>query len=963
MKKISKLFLMIAAIFTWSNTAIAQNTDCLGVTKLATKGVFTDGYIYKFTTTGTDVTVTFELLDNKPGLAAYIFTYNPDFTEVSATNTSGKKFSKTFTGQTIGANFKVACKFAYAGGLVVTKIFTYVVGSSCSDTPADTELPTLFTVNKGAVTYHSVELLLNATDNSGTVLYEITNGTNKFVTTGISGVEKPYTISGLNAATPYNFSVVAKDVSDNAAANSPVSLDATTSTNTSTECAGSYTDAQQGEFTDGYNYTFATSGTDVTVTFELLDNKTGVNAFLWTYNPDFAEAATTLVSGKKFTKTFTGQALDSKFKVACKFAFSGGMAVTKTLTYTVGNSCGGSGGPDTVIPTLFSASKGSVNGNSVELLLNATDNSGAVIYTITYGTTTLTVNGTSGVQKSYIVAGLSPTTEYSFSVVVKDANGNEATNNPIVISATTTMNEDPNLLLSKNQVWSYNDSNTSLDETGWNASAYNFSSWKTGQSPFGYANAYTNIYADIKTNLTKGSGLKTAYFKTTFTIPEGTILSNYDIYIDHLVDDGVMLYLNNASELSSFFTDFSRAPFASLATTTVGSPAWVLNAGPYPTTNLVIGTNEISGIAKNITANSSDLVFGIVMRLVPKNIQAPTSFTATKGAVTSNSVELLLNATDDSGEVYYTISYGDVPTVVQINGTSGVQKSYIVSDLNPATEYNFSVVAKNALGNAAANSPIVVQATTTSAVTATTTIDYETVGNTWTWTVFGNGAAGVDDPAGLTVPFANPSASGINTSSNCLKFIDDAGALPWGGFFSENMAPFTISAANCYVKVMVHKDKLSRFGVKFEGATEKEILISNTLTNEWELMTFDFTSEIGKTFNKLVLLPDFNDPRTSGGTSYIDNISFSNGTTAVKNISADKTIQIYPTIFKSDFTVKSESEMSQVVVRNLVGQTLRTFNVSGKSQKIELSDFISGNYLITVSLINGNYSTKKIVKL
>jgi len=273
MKKLTKLFLIIAAVFAFSNATFSQNTDCLGVSKLALDGVFTDGYIYKFTTSGTDVTVSFELLDNKAGLVAYIFTYNPDFAEVAATNTSGKKFSKTFSGQTVGATFKVACKFAYAGGLAVTKMFTYVVGSSCSDTPADTESPTSFTVTKGAVTYHSVELLLNATDNSGTVLYEITNGANKFITTGTSGVEKSFPISGLNAATPYTFSVVAKDVSDNVALNSPTSLDATTSTNTSTECAGSYTDAIQGQFTDGYNYSFATSGTDVTVTFELLDSR------------------------------------------------------------------------------------------------------------------------------------------------------------------------------------------------------------------------------------------------------------------------------------------------------------------------------------------------------------------------------------------------------------------------------------------------------------------------------------------------------------------------------------------------------------------------------------------------------------------------------------------------------------------------------------------------------------------
>jgi len=436
MKKFTRLFLIVAAIFTWSGTAVSQNTDCLGVTNLASQGSFTDGYIYSFTTVGTNVTVTFELLDNKTGLVAFIQTYNPGFNEVAATNTSGKKFTKTFQGQILGDTFKVACKFAYTGSMVVTKTFNYVVGSSCSNTPSDIAPPTLFTVKKGAVTYHSVELLLNATDNSGNVIYKISNGKDTFATTGISGVDKSYTITGLTAAKDYTFSVTAKDISGNEALNSPLLFNATTQSNASNECTGSYTDAQQGSFVKGYNYTFTTSGTDVTVTFELLDTETGAVAYAWTYNPNLSETQMKLVSGQKFSKTFTGQTIGSSFNVACKFAFSGGMSVTKTLTYTVGNSCGGTA--DTTPPTGFTATLGAVTSGSVEILLNGTDDSGAVAYSITYGTTTLITSSNSGVQKSFIVTGLNPSTDYPFSVTAKDASGNTASNNPIVLDATTT---------------------------------------------------------------------------------------------------------------------------------------------------------------------------------------------------------------------------------------------------------------------------------------------------------------------------------------------------------------------------------------------------------------------------------------------------------------------------------------------------------------------------------------------
>jgi len=154
------------------------------------------------------------------------------------------------------------------------------------------------------------------------------------------------------------------------------------------------------------------------------------------------------------------------------------------------------------------------------------------------------------------------------------------------------------------------------------------------------------------------------------------------------------------------------------------------------------------------------------------------------------------------------------------------------------------------------------------------TIDFETVGDNWTWTSFNNGVGGADDLTAVTCPAANPATTGINTSAYCLKFIDAPTAAPWGGFFSTNVGTVTVTEATKIFKVMVYKDKLSRFGVKLEGGTigALEVLVTNTKTNEWEELTFDFSAKIGQTFNKLVFLPDFNEPRTSGGAIYIDNV-------------------------------------------------------------------------------------------
>ena len=67
-------------------------------------------------------------------------------------------------------------------------------------------------------------------------------------------------------------------------------------------------------------------------------NRAGVIAYLWKQSP-FAEVQMDLVSGLTFTKTLGGFTDGETISYACKFAFAGGLAVTKYITYKVGTSC------------------------------------------------------------------------------------------------------------------------------------------------------------------------------------------------------------------------------------------------------------------------------------------------------------------------------------------------------------------------------------------------------------------------------------------------------------------------------------------------------------------------------------------------------------------------------------------------------------------------------------------------
>lgn len=206
------------------------------------------------------------------------------------------------------------------------------------NTTVDTQNPTNLIASVGAITDSSVELLLNATDNSGGIVYNVTHGTTITSAANPSGVQKSVIVPNLVPNTNYSFSVTATDSSGNPAANNPIVLNAKTLPSTGS-CSGTDSAAQQGSFSVGYKYAFETTGTDVKFTFELLDtDKTGVVAYLWKQSP-FTEYSMTNVSGNIFTKTITGQTIGSTIYYGAKFAFAGGLAVTKYFPYIVGNDC------------------------------------------------------------------------------------------------------------------------------------------------------------------------------------------------------------------------------------------------------------------------------------------------------------------------------------------------------------------------------------------------------------------------------------------------------------------------------------------------------------------------------------------------------------------------------------------------------------------------------------------------
>jgi len=160
-------------------------------------------------------------------------------------------------------------------------------------------------------------------------------------------------------------------------------------------------------------------------------------------------------------------------------------------------------------------------------------------------------------------------------------------------------------------------------------------------------------------------------------------------------------------------------------------------------------------------------------------------------------------------------------------------------------------------------------------------IDFETggYGASWTWTVFEN-----DNNPSLEI-MTNPNIGGINSSATVTMLTALQAGQPWAGCESlhgADIGSFSFDSTNCIIKIMVWKDVISDVGIKFADATsaaQPEIKVANTLINQWEELTFDFSSRIGVypvVKDQIIIFPDFElAGRTQDNICYFDNISFS----------------------------------------------------------------------------------------
>ncbi len=222
----------------------------------------------------------------------------------------------------------------------------------------------------------------------------------------------------------------------------------------------------------------------------------------------------------------------------------------------------------------------------------------------------------------------------------------------------------------------------------------------------------------------------------------------------------------------------------------------------------------------------------------------------------------------------------------------------------------------------------------------TNPIDFEVGGNGagWTWTVFENGT----NPAIEII--ANPVSGAGNTSATVAKFTALQIGQIWAGCETTDIGTFTFDSDNSLVKMWVYKDVISEVKLKFEGtsAAVESTGIQNTLTGQWEELTFDFSFAIGNTYNKFVLFPDFV-ARSQDNIIYYDNITFNAGT-ALPAPTTGAPAPTHDETTNSVFSIYSDS------YTNLAGTN---FNPNwGQSTSVTVDESIGGNNTLLYTALN-----------
>lgn len=334
--------------------------------------------------------------------------------------------------------------------------------------------------------------------------------------------------------------------------------------------------------------------------------------------------------------------------------------------------------------------------------------------------------------------------------------------------------------------------------------------------------------------------------------------------------------------------------------------------------------------------------------------EPPTAFSARIGSVGSDEVVLLMTATDNSGAVNFEVSYGT--NSVTAGGVSGIQRAFTIGNLQGSTSYQFSIVARDATGNVAANSPIVLTATTLPPV---------------------QGAPAPVHAAPNVISIFSDSYQSAAVSANFFPgwgqstvatIVDLSGinrTLKYSNLNYQGIElGLDVNAANMtHLHVDVYTENESALQISpISNSPVREHLVALTPLTPfvWNRFNIPLSSFTGVERSRIF---QFKVVGSGGKTVYIDNLFFHNNITASVNNALSHAVNVYPTMVIDKITISSEELITKVEVSSLTGQMLFSSTPRSNFSSIDLSNLSQGNYLMSISFNNGEKTVRKFSKL
>ncbi|MBK6903012.1 MAG: T9SS type A sorting domain-containing protein [Saprospirales bacterium] len=124
----------------------------------------------------------------------------------------------------------------------------------------------------------------------------------------------------------------------------------------------------------------------------------------------------------------------------------------------------------------------------------------------------------------------------------------------------------------------------------------------------------------------------------------------------------------------------------------------------------------------------------------------------------------------------------------------------------------------------------------------------------------------IDFDGGTATVIANPQPNGINTSASVAQIVRNGGTI-WAGSkidLAANLDFTTLNSLSMKVFTTAPIGTVVKFKLEGNGSAERDVL--TTVTNEWEILTWDFTG-VPANFNSLVFMFDFGNIGNGSATS------------------------------------------------------------------------------------------------